>query len=91
MITNYKIVCLVQFNKIEFESSAILALSATVVSYYVEVVLSDSESLSRKSSTGTTRLVSTTVALRAKIALPPLPTLCLACPVASLSLFRLLC
>ena len=50
-------------------SSAILALSATVVSYYVEVVLSDSESLSRKSSTGTTRLVSTTVALRAKIAL----------------------
>ena len=69
MITNYKIVCLVQFNKIEFESSAILALSATVVSYYVEVVLSDSESLSRKSSTGTTRLVSTTVALRAKIAL----------------------
>ena len=38
MITNYKIVCLVQFNKIEFESSAILALSATVVSYYVEVV-----------------------------------------------------
>ena len=31
MITNYKIVCLVQFNKIEFESSAILALSATVV------------------------------------------------------------
>ena len=69
MITNYKIVCLVQFNKIEFESSAILALSATVVPYYVEVVLSDSESLSRKSSTGTTRLVSTTVALRAKIAL----------------------
>ena len=31
MITNYKIVCLVQFNKIEFDSSAILALSATVV------------------------------------------------------------
>ena len=31
MITNYKIVCLVQFNKIEFESSAILALSATLV------------------------------------------------------------
>jgi len=31
VITNYKIVCLVQFNKIEFESSAILALSATVV------------------------------------------------------------